>query len=432
MAGNSGAGVGGEGGAVQPKNEPPAWAEVPEKIAVREGDSARIPYVPADPDKDTVETKVTAGEGLVARVEGAELVVLGRFDGASTSSVELELSDGINAPVKVSVPVEIERSSWKKTTNLVPSGVEAREHPALLLDEEGKRAFILGGSGYKPYGTPLEDMFQVSLEDGGVTKVTPTGDVPPPGASRRVAPIPGKREAYLFGGYGAQGASNNDLYRVTFSGETPSFQKLEQQSPPSARALHLFAHDPGTGKFFVFGGFAFSPSNELFEGTLEGDVMSWKKLKPSGAKPSGRYGFFYGVDTKSGKALIFSGAQGASPINPARDLWQLDLRSDPPAWSLLLEGEAVPEGRRNGVFAYDEARSLLYVWGGTANGQTSAQGFWVYDGREGVKAWSGLDREGEPPIRSSGAGFVDSAGTLRLGFGNTTSAVFADLTALGF
>jgi len=414
-------------------NRPPTWAEAPASLSLREGETKRLPFAPSDPDGDEVQVKVSEGDGWTARVEGGELVILGRFDGADASTLVIDLDDGKGETAQLSVPLTVERMSWKSTTKLAASGIEAREHPALLLDEEGQRVLVLGGSGYNPYGTPLGDLHAVSLVDGAVTALTPQGEAPAPAASRRVARIPGQRAVYLFGGYGEQNASNNDLLHVDYSGENPVFTRLEQVSPPSARSLHLFAFDPQNSKFFVFGGIGtFTPLADLYAGTLEGSTVTWKKLKPTGPKPSARYGFFFSVDQKQGTALVFSGAQGTSPLDPARDLWKLDLRADPPAWTKLLEGDAVPEGRRNGASAFDEERSLFYVWGGTPDAMNTAPGLWVYDGREGVGAWSEIKRPKAPSIRSSSAGFVTSDGTVRLGFGNTSSAIFSDLTPLGF
>lgn len=56
----------------------------------------------------------------------------------------------------------------------------------------------------------------------------------------------------------------------------------------------------------------------------------------------------------------------------------------------------------------------------------------MHDGREGVNAWFNLEREDAPPIRSSGAAVVDTKGTVHLGFGNTTSAVYGDLHPFGY
>ncbi len=130
--------------------------------------------------------------------------------------------------------------------------------------------------------------------------------------------------------------------------------------------------------------------------------------------------------------MLFSGAQGTNPLNAARDTWALDL--DPsPTWTLLMEGDAVPPGRRNGCMVFDPSGPRLIVFGGTANAMTSEPGLWAFDARPGHAAWSQLVLDGEPPLRSSGFGFYDVASDRTLlGFGNSPIKAFRDWGKLGY
>jgi hypothetical protein len=104
-------------------------------------------------------------------------------------------------------------------------------------------------------------------------------------------------------------------------------------------------------------------------------------------------------------------------------------------WTLIAEGEAegVPPGRRNGCMVFDHDLTRLYVFGGTPDAQTSAPGLFVFDARPGQERWALLNRADEPDLRSSGFGYYDPATQqVVMGFGNSTSAVYADFNFLGY
>jgi len=184
----------------------------------------------------------------------------------------------------------------------------------------------------------------------------------------------------------------------------------------------------------MFGGIGPGIENDTWVMTLDGDVATWETLDTT-EPPSPRYGFFYGFDQAEGRLVVYSGAQGTSQVNPATDTWILDTRQTPAEWNLISEGEeeGVPPGRRNGCMVWDETNRRLFVFGGTPDAQTSAPGLYVFDASEGFEGWTLLELEDEPPIRSSGFGFhVPGDEILAMGFGNTTSAIFADWNFLGY
>lgn len=178
--------------------------------------------------------------------------------------------------------------------------------------------------------------------------------------------------------------------------------------PPLSRALHAFFRDPETDTYWSWGGLeGFAPTARLLRMTLVDGVARWTVAETAEA-PSPRYGFFYAFDPERGHLTVFGGAQAtAMAFDPAQDVWRLDLRSDPPTWTRLVEDTAAP-GRRNGVFAFDPTGPRMWVFGGTADARTTEPGLWAIDTITGEA--EEVARDGEPPLRSSDAGLFDPGG----------------------
>ena len=106
------------------------------------------------------------------------------------------------------------------------------------------RVLLIGGSGYKPYLAPLDDVWQFDLKAEKWGRLKP-GKGTPAGGSRRAAPGPGWKVAYLFGGYGAKGKPNNELYRVDYSEEVPAFAAVQGGRERRAMTLRFLSHSSG-------------------------------------------------------------------------------------------------------------------------------------------------------------------------------------------
>jgi Galactose oxidase, central domain/Bacterial Ig domain len=426
-------GGGDSGGTAKHENQPPTLVG-PTSVSLQQGRPTAVSLELLDPEGDAVTVTATPPAGIEVTVSGGMLEAFADYTVTGTQSIALSLTDAAGASSNPSLPVDVAQLAWLGTVSWVSGGPEAREHGALVVDASGKRAILIGGSGYAPQGTPLGDTWQYDLENETWKAITPSGDVPPPAGSRRVAQVSGQSEAYLFGGYGSGFASFDDFYRLEFSSGGAAFTKLSQSNPPPARSLHGFAFDRETQRFFTFDGVGNAGNilDDLWVGTLAADTVTWTEVAAAPA-PSPRYGFFYGVDDTAGRLILFSGATStALPLAPARDTWALDLRSDPPTWTLLLEGNDVPPGRRNGCFVMDPLGPRLFVFGGTGDGATSEPGLWAFDARPGQEKWTALAITGEPVIRSSGMAVYDpNADRLLFGFGND-AAVYRDLSSLGY
>lgn len=428
-----------DGAAAPPENHAPVWSDAPDAaIAIGQGQGASLRLTVADPDGNptsaTLGTAALGADVTAALDADAGVVALHAGYGASgRTQLEVAIADDQGASTTVTVHVDERPMRWlgeQKWT--AKDGPAAREHAALLVDADRRRVFLLSGSGYAPQGTPLDDLWKYDLDTSTWSVATPSGDAPTPAGSRRVAQIPGKAVAYLFGGYGVNNATDNDLYRASFDGDSVVFQAIAQTNPPPSRSLHMFAYDSVTDRFFAFGGVGTKVYGDTWTMKLEGDHAVWEKLSPA-ASPSPRYGFFYGVDDANGRVLLFSGAQGIATIHAATDTWALDMRSDPPAWQLVAEGSAdVPTGRRNGCAVFDPRGPRLLVFGGTADAMKTEPGLYMLDARPGQERWSALTLDAGPPLRSSGFGFQDAASNrIVLGFGND-AGLYRDWWSLGY
>jgi len=395
------------GPATTSRNEKTAAA-----MTVAEGECAPIDV----PELVGQSVTVNDAAGLEVDVSGKP-TVCAAYGAPASATIVLETS-----AVIMRVPVTVTPAAWHSTQTWT-DGPEAREHGAVIRDDAGKRVILIGGSGYKPYGTPLGDVWAWSLTDKKWSRPATEGDVPTPAGSRRVA-IDGAT-AYLFGGYADGSAVNDELIRVEL-GATIKFKKLTHTGGIPARSLHAFVKAPDG--FVVFGGASTKPWNDTWSLKLAGDAGTFTKLATA-SQPTGRYGFFYGAD--AGRLIVWSGAQSFSSVRPAQDTWAFDFATS--EWSqIAVDDPNAPKGRRNGCFVYDDAFKRLFVFGGTADAMTSESGFYVLDARAGKEAWNKLDRPGEPELRSSGFGFFDPvARTANCGFGNTTMDVYADWTAFG-
>ncbi|MCK9460773.1 MAG: hypothetical protein M0R80_14130 [Proteobacteria bacterium] len=421
-------------------NSPPVfsagWTETPTlgqgTTLVLEG------FTLSDPEGDQFEATVASADpGLTIALDAAAatMELHASYDVQGSIDVTVSMADDLGAAEDYVFQVEVLPISWlSRQTWTAAEGPEAREHGSLLVDEDAGRVILITGSGYSPYMEPLEDVWSYDLASGVWTSVAPAGDAPVGGGSKRAAQIPGEPTGYLFGGYGVDGETLADLYRVDFSGEGIDFALLDQTNPPGERALHAFAYDPELDRFVLFGGIGSAIYHDTWVMTLDGDTAIWAEAETT-EPPTPRYGFFSAFDQTSGRLVVYSGAQGTSAVNPAQDTWALDTRTDPMEWTLLSSGdeEGAPDGRRNGCTVHDSGAQRMFVFGGTPDAAITAPGLYALDLRPGFEAWTLLELADEPPLRSSGFGFYDPAGAESvMGFGNTTAAVYSDWSFLGY
>lgn len=417
-----------------PQPTPPSWTEAPtEPVMIGQGKTVTLPLtIVTESQVQSAIFEAPAGLEAASGTDGLDIYASYAAQ-PGTPPVVVSLPDPPNPHVVYPVELDVRPIGWlPRVTWTDAEGPEAREHGAVIVDGDGRQAFVIQGSGYSPQFVPLADSWRFDLNSHGWNEVQATGDLPQAAGSRRAAGSADPSVFYLFGGYGEGNVNFDELYRVRVDGTSLVFTEMDQVNTPPARALHAFAYDAEKDRYVMFGGASTKPLDDLWTMTIAGDTATWTEVTPA-LSPSARYGFFYGVDEARGQLYLYSGAQGFASVNPADDTWVLDMRADPPAWTLLLEGEgAVPPGRRNGCTVFDPTGPRMFVFGGTPDGQTTVEGLWAFDARPGKARWEQLVRDGEPPRRSSGFGFFDpGSGQSYLGFGNDSN-IYRDWNVIGY
>lgn len=404
----------------------PTWPDAPTTLTLGEGE--RTTLTPPSGLAITLDAS-----GVEAEEIDGVITIFAPY-GSTSGQVSVGLSNAAGS-LDIVIAVTVTTLGWDEPLEDEEVGPEAREHPALILDSARNRLIVIGGSGYRPYGTPLGDAWAIDLDSGVWTELSVSGTLPALG-SMRVA-RDGETTALLFGGYGEAGSTSEQLTRVDFSGAGLSVSEVEQTGylSSAARALHAFFYDPMTETYWTFGGLVGSaPRGDVRRMVMVDGTADWM-FEETNEGPSGRYGFFWGFDEERGRLWVFSGAQGTATVDPARDLWMLDVRTTPATWTAVLEGDDLPPGRRNGVYAWDPRGPRLWIFGGTPDAMSSTPGVFALDlgptdlGR--MPTTHQLESVGEPPLRSSGVGIFDPVGSrILLGFGNSESDVYADVQSL--
>lgn len=433
--GDDGEATGGAGGSGGDTNLAPELA-APETLVIGEGRSAVSAIEATDPEGDELSISVEAPSGIDAEVSESSLLLHAIF-GADSGIATITATDSLGASTTAETAIQIATLGWTNTVEWNEGeGPEAREHGSVLVDDASGSIYVMFGSGYSPYLEPLGDAWRFDVATGTWSAVTLEGDVPPPGGSRRLAGRRGSGEGYIYGGYGENNAGFGEVYHVVANGDVLTFEEVPQDNPPGIRFLHVFAFDPGTETFAMFGGGSTTLEGDTWTMRIEDGTAVWTELPDADASPPKRFGAFFGMDEELGRLVLFSGQTSFSD-EFGDDTWILDMRAEGgPAWT-EVSPDPSPPGRRNGTSVWDPTGPRLFVFGGTSDGATTQPGLFAFDARPGHEGWAEVERDGQPVLRSSGFGaFVangdELASAVWMGFGNSSDGVYQDMSRLGY
>ncbi len=425
----------------QPPAGDPCAFPTPLRLEVGEGAVASLP-VRTTPAADGLRVDQMPA-GFSAVVEADVLKVTAPY-GATTAPTLDVVATCAGREVRASVELVVRRIVWEEgPTWTAQNGPPGREYGAIWMDSGDPDTLLVhGGFHYTPAQfTPAWDSWALNLQTGTWRELSPATE-PPHVMGGRVAPVKDQRAVLLHGGSSAESTIVPSLVRFDHAAAQPLWTDVTTDGEgPAGDYTGAFVYDPLGDRYIHACGAneELGYHCEVYTLTLDsGGVGHWQHVEfPSGPRPAGRNGFFFAMDTVNNRLVLFSGEKGSASWTPnlAQDTWALEL-AEPMAWVRLSVGEVPSIGRRNGAYLHDPVNNRMFVWGGTADGQTTFQGLWVLPLTRGHEVWQEVVVEGDAPTRSSGMGTYDAArNRFLVGFGNGTNAlgraaVFADLWSL--
>ncbi|MBI2098838.1 hypothetical protein HYT45_00275 [Candidatus Uhrbacteria bacterium] len=190
-------------------------------------------------------------------------------------------------------------------------------------------------------------------------------------------------------------------------------QILFDPASPKISRSHTVVYDSFHKRMILFGGWdGTTRTNDVWELSLDDRFASsppqWRKLNPSGTKPSARttHGAIYDADAK--QMIVWGGYDGSD----LGDTWELDLTTRySEAWTQLTPSGTGPAARSQMMVAYKQATKKMYIFGGLVGAGDYRNDLFELDLTDGSEAWTQLkaeDAAGNPGSRADGVMVFDS------------------------
>jgi len=273
------------------------------------------------------------------------------------------------------------------------------------VDSANRRAILFGGTTVYANGAYLNDVWELAFNNVGnyVWRRLNPGGTPPAGRADHVMVYdPDGRRMVVFGGSPQRYVHINDVWVLTMSRGTESWQQVNPAGPlPGGRGYASGIYHPGRRSLILFGGYSTSTLyNDVWELAL--DSMVWRQVSVSGARPSVRYDGAAVFDAANNRMLVFGGRTASSFVS---ELWALDLTPGQETWTQLSQNGTVPSGRAGFAWAASPDGASLVVCAGW-NGDYRLNDLYRLD--VATLTWTALYPTGELPCeRRNCLGFAD-------------------------
>lgn len=393
----------------------------------------------------TVEGAV---EGLTALTSYGDAAVLDDAivmktpygSGGATAAVTLTYS--CHGEVQqISTQHSVRPITWSALPTWTPGsdGPLSREYGTMWIDEANPdRLLVWGGFHYQPEQfTPAAEFWQYDLVSTTWTQLSPTGAPTRPGGGLALL---GDQQAIYFGGL-IDNSTPFSVEKIDYSSNAPVFTTVAGGGGAIGGVGQVgdyqpsLAYDAPRDRLITACGLNMMWGHHCRVRSIDPATGEVTELATVGDGPVGRNGHFWVHDAETERLIVFSGDGGQSEdgwmCDCQQDTWALELAEEPMRW-VRLDAGSTPPGRRNGAFVLDTDGHRMLVWGGTPDGQSTAEGLYALDLDRGEETWTLVTPIGEAPIvRSSGHGVYDAARQrMIVGFGNGEAGVHTDLWAL--
>ncbi len=296
--------------------------------------------------------------------------------------------------------------------------------------------YLLGGFDYV-HRKPQQNAWRYNLHTNEWSPVEVTGDLVP-SSNTSVVQLP-NQETFLPIGFtfyedGSQSIGHGIANIISYV-ERDKIHSRRALDTVGARYQGAVWYDSDTKEVYSLCGAYVSPLLGLSQDCHETSFNTLDKLTNSEQTTglsNGRTGFAWGHHQYEHSIIIFSGEENHLDSG----IWEPNLPEQHIVKYNILSHEFEDidigghfSGRRNPGYFYDNLNQRLFIFGGTADGQTTVQDFIVIHNDPGNEQIYNLtNMYSLPPFRSSSvAAYSSSRDVAILGFGNTAQAVYTDL-----
>ena len=295
---------------------------------------------------------------------------------------------------------EWDGSSW---TDVTPAGAKPgpRWFHTMVYDSTNEEVVIVGGAHFVEK-TP--DAWKWNGRRWA--DITPTGEKPSARSNHAMVYDSAREVVVLFGGRDNAENITQDTWEwngTLWTDVSPA------EAKPGPIWCHAMAYDSARGVTVLFGGE--DSSGVKLDGVWEWDGVSWELRTPDDPEgdgnPTARYEHAMAYDSARGVIILFGGSDGSIK---SQDAWEWNGTS----WADVTPAGLKPSARSSHTLAHDNARGVTVLFGGAAGSTNGSQDTWEWDGEN----WTNVTPAGaKPDIRLNHTMIYDSARSVMVLFG---------------
>ncbi|GAC1589789.1 MAG: hypothetical protein NVS3B20_16860 [Polyangiales bacterium] len=273
----------------------------------------------------------------------------------------------------------------------------ARARHAMAVDASAKRALLFGGRSRAGESGPyrlFNDVWSFDFASETWTELKTNGTPPVPRANATIVVDAARKQLIVFGGNASTSGTAFTPLGDTFALDLQTLtwrEVVAASASPPKRLFHAMAIDDDAHVAYVFGG----GDENAFIGPFFQDVWaldlstlageSWREVKTSGSKPTGRINHALIFD-RVGKRLVAFAGHDDQRLGNQNDVFTLEPSASAPTWKRLPLGDTFNKPARSTcnfppdfttIDNFSPERRSSFASGATANGR----GFLIYGGK---------------------------------------------------
>jgi hypothetical protein len=298
------------------------------------------------------------------------------------------------------IPSEAEGLAHAHDLPLAPRWERLADGPALAVhaaafDSASSSLWVMGGSQASGPSDSVVHRLDLAAGSAGDWSAVPVDDLTPnrlAWSSAVFDPQPGR--VVVYGGLSEGRASGATFFLDAADAQRPAWSRPSLPGQPAARSHHAAVYDRHDDAMIVTGGRA---GNQILADTqflVLGPDPYWQP-GPRGLAP--RYMHAAAYDTRRHRLVVIGGTDRPEGGTPLEDVWLLDLQDglDASAWRILRTSSGFP-ARYGHTATYDPGSDAIWVYGGTADGNSELTDLWQLNLQANPPSWGRVSASRAP------------------------------------